>query len=225
MHTKSRSRIDFANATPGFPIRLGNVFGQEVNAADIQTDRLDRALGHRPIVGMDHIRHIDRRTASRQVCRRTKKNDFALFWHGIAIVAEPRQQPVCLVIELQTRKNFFVTHAASRVGINNVDQLRNRAFSVAHHVTRHTFRGRDQFAVDHQQSMIEPLDIPFNNYVAAMFPGLVEANLDLLGCLQVNRHTAPVVSGQWFQHDRISDPFCRPLRVTAIAHHFLHGYG
>ncbi len=69
MHPKAWRRVHFDNRTADVLVRLGDILDEEIDAAHIQSHGHDRALGHVAIVGVDHIREVDRRAPGGQVCR------------------------------------------------------------------------------------------------------------------------------------------------------------
>ena len=61
MHAETRSCVDLTYAAAGLSIGFSDVFRQEIDATNIETDCLYRADGHLTIVRMDNVRYIDRR--------------------------------------------------------------------------------------------------------------------------------------------------------------------
>jgi len=79
-----------------------------------------------------------------------------------------------------------MANATPRVLVDDVDELLNCVFAIADDMPRLTFRSGDQFAIDDQQSVIESLNVTFNDDSATMIHRLFEANLDFVGRLQID---------------------------------------
>ena len=67
VHAKPGTGIDLADSAAGVAIGVGNVRGQKIDAADIETDRGNGALGHLPVVRMHDVGDVDRSAAGREI--------------------------------------------------------------------------------------------------------------------------------------------------------------
>ena len=122
---------------------------------------------------MDDVGDIRGGTAGREVGGRTQGYNPAGSRHRLRGQFLTRQHHVGLGIEFDTGQHFFVADAAPRIAVDLFDQLRNGRYAIADDLTRRAFGRRDQFAVDHQKTVIialkEGLD---DNRTGMLFGGL-----------------------------------------------------
>ena len=187
---------------------LGNVRGQKIDTANIETDRLYRAFSHQPVVGVDDVGHIDCRAACREVCRFAEKNFLAFRRHRVVAVALRVEHTVRSCIEFKSRQHVFMTNAAQRVPVFDLDQFFNRVLAIADNVTRHAFRGGDELSIDHQQSVIKTGDHAFDNNAAAFVIGNAKSCFDITVRSQINRNAAPVITIDRLNDHGIANPVC-----------------
>ena len=67
MHTETRCGIDLDNRTTDFLVGFGNILGQKIDAADIQSHCAYGPLGHFAIIRMNLVGQIDGCTTGRQI--------------------------------------------------------------------------------------------------------------------------------------------------------------
>ena len=60
MHAEARRGVDLDNGAADILVGLRNVGGQEIDAADVQADRLNGANRHFAVIRMNHVGHVDR---------------------------------------------------------------------------------------------------------------------------------------------------------------------
>ena len=143
MHAKSRSGVDLADATAGIAVALGNILGKKVDAADVQANGLNRAFCHITVVWVDDVGHINGRAAGGEVGGRAQVYDFCCCRNRVSLVALFVEQLLRLIVELEPRQCLLVTHSTPWISIDRLDQLFDRALSITHHVTGHSFGGGD----------------------------------------------------------------------------------
>ena len=204
MHAESRTGIYLADAAAGLAIGLGDIPGQEIHAADIKSNGLDRSFGHFAIVRMHRIGHVDGSTTGGQICSGSQVHRLAFLRHGVSVVTELFEQTLRLLIEFKPCQHFLMPDAAPRILVHRVHELFDRMLTVTGNVTRHALGARNKMPVDHQQAMVKALDKAFHDDVASMFACLVESHLDFFVRLEIDRHSTTVVAGQWFQNDRVT---------------------
>ena len=127
VHAHARAGVDLADRAAGVAVALGDVGGQEIDAADVEPDGADRPLGHQLVVGVDDVGHVDRGAAGREVGGLAQVDDLALGRHAVVVVALRGQQPVGGVVELEPGQHVLVAGAAARVLVHLLDQLGDRA--------------------------------------------------------------------------------------------------
>ena len=115
MHPHPRPGVDLADRAAGVAVALGDVGRQEVDAADVEPDRADRPLGHQLVVGMDHVGHVDRRAAGREVRGLAQEHHLALGRHARLVVALRGQHPLGDLVELEPGQHVLVPGAAARI--------------------------------------------------------------------------------------------------------------
>ncbi len=224
MHPKARPRVHLADRPARFAVRHGDIVSQEIDAADVEADGFDRPLGHFPVVGMHDIGDIECRAAGGQICRRAQVNFFLCSRHAVPVVADLCKQALSLVIELEPGQHFLMADTTPRVLIDDIDKLLDRMHTVTKHMTGFTFGGRDELAVDHEQSMIEARDKAFDDNRAAVLASLGERRLDLRRCLEIDRDATTVIAGKRLDDDREADQLRRTSRILRTADDSLLGY-
>ena len=69
VHAEAGRRVDLADRAADLLVRLGDVGGEEVHAADVEPDRLDRPHRHLGVVGMHQVGHVRWRCRRSRDCR------------------------------------------------------------------------------------------------------------------------------------------------------------
>ena len=69
--------VDLADRAADVLVRLGDVGREEVDAADVEADRLDGAHGHLDVVGVHEVGHVGRGAAGREVAGRAEEDALA----------------------------------------------------------------------------------------------------------------------------------------------------
>ena len=82
------------------------------------------------------------------------------------------------MIKLEPRQDLLVADTTTRILVDDIHKLFNRMFAVANHMTRHTFRRRDQLTIHNQQAMIEAFEKGFNNHGTTVFSRFFESCLN-----------------------------------------------
>ena len=209
--------VDLADRAAGVAVALGDVGGQEVDAADVEPDGADRPLGHQPVVGVDHVGHVDRGAAGREVGGLAQEHHLALRRHAAVVVALRLQQPVGGVVELEPGQHVLVAGAAAGVAVHLLDELGDRRAAVADDVAGHPAGGGDELAVDDQQPVVVALDHALDDDARAFVDGDLEGVGDLGVGRQVHRDAAAVVAVDRLDDHRVADVVRRVDRVLGVA--------
>ena len=154
VHAESGRGVDLADAAADRAVALGDVRRQEIDAADVEADRANRAHRHVAVVGVNDVRHVGGRAAGRKIRSRAQIDDAAALRHRLRREPGALQHLLRLRIELEPRQHLLVTDAAARILVHDLDELHDGALAVADDVARRAPRRRDQLAVDDQQAMI-----------------------------------------------------------------------
>ena len=225
MHAEARGGVDLADAAADVLVGLGDVGGEEVDAADVEADGADGADRHLAVVGVDDVGDVDRRAAGRQVGGGAQVDDLALGRDGVLVVALLGQHALGLLVELEPGQHLLVADAAARVLVHDLDQLLDRALAVADDVAGHALGGGDQLAVDHQQAMVEAFEEALDQHGAAVLAGGGEGRLDLLLVHQADADAAAMIGVERLDHDREADAPGGRGRVLGVVDHALLGHG
>ena len=202
VHAEAGCRVDLADRTAAFLVGTRDVGMDEVDSADIEPDRLDRAHRHLGVVGMDDVGHIDRSAAGRKIAREPQADDFARRRNGCARVALVGQAAVGLRIEFETRQHLLVADAASRIVVRDLDEFGHRVRAIADDVPRHALGRRDQPSIDHEQPIVAPGDERLDDHGTARLARLAECLAHMRAVFQIERNTAAVIAVVGFHHDR-----------------------
>ena len=127
VHAEAGRGVDLDDRAARLLVAAGDVRRDEVDAADVEADRLDRPLGHDAVVVVDDVRLVDRGAAGREVARRAQVEDLARRG-GRTSGVEPRrlEQALGLVVELQAGQHLLVADAAPGILVDDLDQLGDR---------------------------------------------------------------------------------------------------
>jgi len=199
----------------------GDVGRDEVDAADVEADRLDRPLGHDPVVVVDDVRLVDRRAAGRQVPRRAQVEDLARGEDRSGVEPRLLEQPLGLEVELEAGQHLLVADAAAGILVGGLDQLRHRVRAVAGHVAGDALRRRHHLAVDHQDAVVVPWLEALDDHHRGELIGGLERRPHLLGGGEVDRHPLAVVAVERLDDHRIAQPLGGGHGVLRPAHPLL----
>ncbi len=224
VHAEAGRGVDLADAAADVLVGLGDVGGEEVDAADVEADGADGADRHLAVVGVDDVGDVDRGAAGREVGGGAQVDDLALGRDGVLVVALLGQHALGLVVELEPGQHLLVADAAARVLVDDLDQLLDGALAVADDVAGHALGGGDQLAVDHQQAMVEALEEALDQHGAAVLAGGGEGRLDLLLVHQADADAAAVIGVERLDHDREADAAGGRGRVLGVVDHALLGH-
>ena len=206
VHPEPGRRVDLADGAADLLVGLGDVGGEEVDAAHVEADRLYRANRHLDVVGMDQVGHVDGGAAGGEIAGRAEKDPLTVGRNRLPGVALVGEQGLRLVIEHQPGEHLLVTDAAPGVPVHLVHQLLDGVDPVAHHVSRHPLRHRHQLAVDHQHPVVLAGDEALHDDAPAVLPGDVERGAHLVGVGEVDRDPPSVVGVERLHHHRVADP-------------------
>ena len=224
MHAESRPCVHLADGAPGLAIGLGDVGREKIHTAHIQIDGLDGTYRHVPIVRMNDVRDVDGGAAGGKVCGIAQVNDLTCRGHGLARVAQIRQQPLRLVIKLEACQHFLVTDAAAWVRVDFFYQRLDAALAIANNMPRHTLGRRHQLTVHHQKAVIEPFDEAFNDDGTMVLACFLEGGFDFFRALQMRGHATTVIGIQWLEDHRIADALGGSHGAAGIVDEKLLGY-
>ncbi len=123
---KPGRRVDLADAAADGSVALGDVFGEEIHAADVQPDRAHRAHRHLAVVRMDDVGDVGGGAAGGQVGggAQTAPPRPACGTES-ALVADAFEHHMRLRIELEAGQHLFVADAAARILVDDLDELRD----------------------------------------------------------------------------------------------------
>ena len=209
MHAEARRCIDLADGPAHVLVRLGDIGAEEIDAGDVQTDGQGSTHRHLTVVGVHLIGHIDRGAACRQVAGRAQEDDLTVGRHAALLVAILRQQTLGLVVDLDARQHLFVTDAAARVGVGDVDKLADGVLAVTDDMARDPFGDGDQLAVDHQHAMVVAGDETLDDDATTVLVGVAEGGGNVLVVHEVQRRAAAVVGVERLDHDGKTDALRR----------------
>jgi len=101
VHAEARPRIYLDDGAADVFIRMGNIVGEEVDPAYIETNRTHRTYRHFAIVRVHHVGQINSGTASREISSSTKEKLLILFQYGPFIIAGICHQAVRLRVDFE----------------------------------------------------------------------------------------------------------------------------
>ena len=224
VHAKARGGIDLADGTAHFLVGLGDVVGEEVHAGHIQPNGLGGAHSHLAVVRVDHVGLVDGRAAGGQVAGGAQEDTLALGRDAVAPVAHLLQQPLGLMVDLDARQHLLVPDAAAGVLVDLLHQLRAGVLAVAHHVPGQALRHRHQLAVHHQHAMVEALDVALHDDATTVLARLLVGDVHVVGVVQLDGHTAPMVGVERLDHHRVTDALRHLDGVLRVVRQALLGH-
>ena len=216
VHAEARAGVDLANAGAVLLVADGDVLAEEVDATDVEPHRLDHALGHLAVVGVDDIRHVDGRAAGREVGGLAQQHRLVLLRHGVEGVALLGKAAHGLRVDVDLGELLLVTDAAARVAVERLDQLLDRALAVADDAARHAQGRRFELAVDDQQAMVEALDHLLHQHAVREFLRDVVGDLKFVFVAHVHGHALAVIAVDRLEHDRVADLLRRLDRAVEL---------
>jgi hypothetical protein len=205
VHAKAGGGVDLADAAAELAVRTGDVRGDEVDAGDVEADRVRGADRHLAVVGVDDVGEVDRGAAGAQVAGRAQIDDLAGGGHGLGGITNELEQAAGLIIDLDAGQDLLVADAAARVAVDLLDQLRDRALAVADDVARHALGDGDHAAADDEDAVVEAGDVVLDDDGARVLLGLLERGSDGLGGLEVDRDAAAMVGVERLDDDGVPE--------------------
>lgn len=154
MHPEARPRIDLDDAASGFEHRPAYIWGDQVDACNVQPDDLRSPASNCRIVRMNNVGTVYRRTARGEVCRGKKGHRMA---HGRrARKSKARTTDVVdeARVDRDLGQNRAMAFTAARILIGAFYQLLNRRFPIAYDMRGHAPCGRHHFASDDQEPVV-----------------------------------------------------------------------
>jgi hypothetical protein len=221
VHAEAGRGVDLADRAADVLVALGDVGGDEVDAANVEPDRAHRAHRHVAVVGMDDVGDVGGGAAGGQVGGGAQVDDLVLLRHGIRGVADALQHQLGLRVELQPRQHLLVADAAARILVHPFQQFGDGVAAVADHVPRRALGRGDQFAVDHQQAVVVAGLEGLDDHRARVLARGDEGLADLVVAADVDGDAAAVVAVVGFGHHRCAEPTRRTLCLLDALHEFL----
>jgi hypothetical protein len=77
VHAESGCRVDLADTAADRAVALGDIGRQEIDTADVEADRANRAHRHVAVVGMNDVRHVGRCATGGEIRRGAQIHDAA----------------------------------------------------------------------------------------------------------------------------------------------------
>ena len=130
MHAHAGAGVDLADGAAVVAVALGDVGGEEVDAADVEADGADGALGHQFVVGWIDVGDVDGGAAGGEVGGLAQEDRLALGRRCRAVAARG-EQAVGGVVELEAGEHVLVAGAAAGVLVHLGDQLGDGGAAVA----------------------------------------------------------------------------------------------
>ena len=207
MHAEAGRGVDFDDGAAGLAHRLADVRREEVDAGDVQAHHAGRLLRNLDVVVIGLEGAIDRDAASRHIGGGRQLDDGILGRHLVEGEALLYRELLGRLVELDAGQHLFMTNAASRVLVGDLDQLTHRVLTIPDHVGRDPFRHRHHVTVDDEHAVIVALDEALDDHDPAA--GLPESALKtsphvLLGT-QLEAHATPMVAIERLGDDRVPD--------------------
>ena len=225
VHAEARRRVHFADAAADALVAFGDVGAEEVHAADVEADGLDRAHGHVAVVRVDDVGDIGRGAAGGQIGGGAQVDHATLFRHRVGVDLGARHHHLGLRIEFEPGQHLFVADAAARILVHDIDQLANAVLAVADDMARRAARGGDEFAVDDEQTMVVAFQIRFDDDRTRDFFRFVETGDHFRFVRQADRDTAAMVAVVGLGDDRIADAARGANGAGFALHQFLARHG
>ena len=205
VHAHAGAGVDLADGAAVVAVALGDVGGEEVDAADVEADGADGALGHEPVVGVDDVGHVDGGAAGGEVGGLAQEDDLALGRDRAVVVALGLEQAVGGVVELEAGQHVLVAGAAAGVAVHLGDELGDGGAAVAHDVAGDAVGGGDELAVDDEEAVVVARDHALDDDARAFGFGDLEGGGDLVVGGEVDRDAAAVVAVDGLHHHRVAD--------------------
>ena len=129
-----------------------------------------------------------------------------------------------LRIELEPGQYFFVTHAAARILVDDLDELLDGVLAVADDMAGRAPGRGDEIAVHHQEAMIVALQEGLDDDRARVFARRRVALRDFFIVGEPDRNAAAMIAVVRFRHDRESDALGGANGLRFALHQFLFGH-
>ena len=154
VHAESRCRVDLDDPAAGLAHRHADVGADQVDAGDVEADDLRGQLGELDVVGVRLLGPVDADPAGAHVAGALEVDARAARRHVGQLEALLARVPDRLLVELDAGQHLLVADASSRIGVGDLDQLRQRVLAVALDVRRNALRDGAQHAVDDEASVV-----------------------------------------------------------------------
>ncbi len=217
VHAHAGAGVDLADGAAGVAVALGDVGGEEVDAAEVEADGADGALGHQLVVGVDDVGDVDGGAAGGEVGGLAKVDRLALGGDGAVVVAFRGQEAVGGVVELEAGQHVLVARTPAGILVHLGDQFGDGRTAVADHVAGHAPGGGDELAVDHHQPVVIAEDHALDDHAGAFFDGDLEGVGDVGVAGEVDRDAAAVVAVDGLDHHGEADGVRRIDGVLGVA--------
>jgi hypothetical protein len=163
------------------------------------------------IVRVNDVGDIHRRAAGTQVRRGLQVHDLTVRARCRLVHVALREHAFRRRVQGDARQDLLVADAAARVLVD-ASTSSSIVEAIADHMRRHALGRRDELAADHQQAVIQALEVGLDDHAVAVLLGLVVGLFELLLVADVRGHAAAVVGVQRLQHHRVADALRRPDR-------------
>ena len=107
------------------------------------------------------------------------------------------------MVYLNSGEDFFMTNTTPWIAVHDVNKL-EIVLAVTDYSPWHAFRNRNEFAIDNEHTVIEPLNHRFNDARSGMLFRKAKGHLDLFSIGNIEAHTATMVAIEGFNDDGVS---------------------
>ena len=225
VHAEAGRGVDLDDRSSYFPITAGDVRRDEVDAADVEADRLDSPLGHHPVVLVDGVGPVGRGAAGRQVAGQAQVENLSFRQHGVEGHPLLGEQAPRLLVHHDAGQHLLVADAAPGVAVDLLDQLGDGAPAVPHHVAGDALGHGGHAAVDHQDAVVVAGLVALDDHPRADPPRLLVGLPHLLGGPEVDRHRLAVMAVERLDHHREAEPLGLLRRLLRVADDRLPRHG
>ena len=204
MHAQARRRVEFDDAAVLLFQRMLHRLAHHIDAADVHPDHArggDHAGGH---LGVHFVGDIGGGAAGREVGVVAQHHPPALLGNRVGF--EPLGVQPCNgnVVKADPRERGGMAGAATRIGVDLVDQLAHRVHAVTHHQRGLAAGGGHQAIAHHQQPVVVARQVLLDHHRAVAFgAGIGRLEGFLVG--DVDRHAFALVAILRLDHHRQAD--------------------
>ena len=170
---------------------------------------------------MDDVGDVGRGAARGKIRGLAQRHDLILLRHRIHGQILAFEHKDRFAVKVDAGQHLLVADAAARIGVDLVDQVRDRALAVADDVARRALGRGDEFAVDHEQAMVVAGEIGLDDDRVGMFLRGLEAGDHVFVLGDRDRDAAAVVAVVRLGHDRAAEPARGAQGGFLGAHEFL----